>query len=169
MERRKWLAKNLGTTIGNINDLYENPIGLDFLLIWTRFETINFQGFMKFNYCDDINRITTRCNIKISEEIDEIFSKFFQRYQRERRLLALCHKRINSCLECRSCSYCKIRLILQKQEPTDLEKVYFLVYVIYRYRNNMFHGNKGLDSWITTYEEQINDCIKVMMTFTRIV
>lgn len=77
MERRKWLAKNLGTTIVNINELYENPIGLDFLLIWTRFETINFQGFMKFSYCDDINRITTRCNIKISEEIDEIFSKFF--------------------------------------------------------------------------------------------
>lgn len=40
-----------------------------------------------------------------------------------------------------------------------------MTYIVYRYRNNMFHGNKGLESWLQ-FEEQIKDCITVMKKLT---
>ncbi len=41
------------------------------------------------------------------------------------------------------------------------EIIYLLVFVIYRYRNNIFHGNKGVQSWLN-YQEQIKHCTRVM-------
>jgi hypothetical protein len=41
------------------------------------------------------------------------------------------------------------------------EGLYFLVFVIYRYRNNIFHGNKGVQSWLC-YREQVQCCIRAM-------
>ena len=46
---------------------------------------------------------------------------------------------------------------------TEEDRLSFLIYVIYRYRKNMFHGNKSLDSWLG-YEEQITNCINSMIT-----
>jgi len=43
----------------------------------------------------------------------------------------------------------------------NTEKFEFLIYIVYRYRNNIFHGNKGVTSW-TKYEEQIDKCVQVM-------
>lgn len=44
----------------------------------------------------------------------------------------------------------------------DEQKLKFLLYVVFRYRNNMFHGNKCLSSWLK-YKIEINHCIKVMI------
>jgi hypothetical protein len=46
-------------------------------------------------------------------------------------------------------------------EPTSEDKVFLLVSVVYRYRNNIFHGNKGVESWLH-YREQIQHCLQSM-------
>jgi hypothetical protein len=44
------------------------------------------------------------------------------------------------------------------------EKINMLLIVIHRFRNNIFHGNKSVKSWLT-YKVQINLCITAMQTF----
>lgn len=53
--------------------------------------------------------------------------------------------------------------ILKKKKEclTDNEKMQLALYVLYRYRNNIFHGNKGARSW-NQYIEQIDQCVKTM-------
>lgn len=47
---------------------------------------------------------------------------------------------------------------------TPDERVFFVAYVVYRFRNNIFHGNKGVHSWLE-YRPQIQLCIGVMQCF----
>jgi hypothetical protein len=44
------------------------------------------------------------------------------------------------------------------------EIVFLASFVIYRYRNNIFHGSKGVASWLS-YREQIGRCTEVMQAF----
>jgi hypothetical protein len=44
------------------------------------------------------------------------------------------------------------------------EQVFIAVLTTYRYRNNIFHGNKGVDSWLE-YKPQIRRCIDAMKAF----
>ncbi len=44
------------------------------------------------------------------------------------------------------------------------ETVFLVAFTVYRFRNNMFHGNKGVDSWLQ-YTEQIELCTGVMQRF----
>jgi hypothetical protein len=46
--------------------------------------------------------------------------------------------------------------------PHDL--VFLVALVTYRYRNNMFHGNKGVRSWLQ-YKTQIGLCTNVVQSF----
>lgn len=56
--------------------------------------------------------------------------------------------------------------LIQKQldsvGPED--KVFIVVLVVYRFRNNMFHGNKGVQSWLQ-FKEQILLCTEAMQSF----
>ncbi len=58
---------------------------------------------------------------------------------------------------------------LEKERFSDLlaekeKAVKFALCIIIRYRNNMFHGNKGVSSWLA-YRQQINDCTCLMQHF----
>lgn len=45
---------------------------------------------------------------------------------------------------------------------TSEDKLALMFYVVYRYRNNIFHENKGIMSW-TQDTEQIEKCISFMI------
>jgi hypothetical protein len=49
-------------------------------------------------------------------------------------------------------------------ELDTYETTFMLLVVIYRFRNNIFHGNKGVQSWLV-YREQIDLCINAMQFF----
>ena len=58
---------------------------------------------------------------------------------------------------------------LKKENFSDLlaekeKAVKFALCIIIRYRNNMFHGNKGVSNWLA-YRQQINDCTCLMQHF----
>ena len=44
-------------------------------------------------------------------------------------------------------------------------KLQFGLYVIYRFRNNIFHGNKTIFEWLNN-REQIEDCVIVLLRLT---
>ncbi|MGL6132529.1 MAG: hypothetical protein ACRCZ9_13030 [Fusobacteriaceae bacterium] len=163
METKEWLATSLNTNKENIEQLYRNPIGLDFLLVWTRFEKINFNGFMKYKKEGDgigvwVDKIKQE---PLSDELESIYNKFAIRYKgNKKKFLQLCNiKKIGK--------YGKTEKdILENLNPSLEEKKYLLIFIAYRYRNNMFHGSKGIGNWVSQYEEQIKDCIKIMMEFT---
>ncbi len=47
-------------------------------------------------------------------------------------------------------------------EPAD--RAFFVALVAYRFRNNMFHGNKGVQSWLR-YRPQIDLCTRALQAF----
>ena len=56
-----------------------------------------------------------------------------------------------------------IKTLLKKplDKLSNCEKVFLIVVVVFRYRNNIFHGSKRVESWLQ-YEKQIKYCIQIM-------
>jgi hypothetical protein len=55
-------------------------------------------------------------------------------------------------------------LAIPFEELTKKQVIELLAYVVYRFRNNMFHGAKGVQSWLQ-YREQIRLCVEVLQVF----
>ena len=54
-------------------------------------------------------------------------------------------------------------IINKEYDDLSLEdKVVLLIFVSYRYRNNLFHGNKNVMTW-KNYTQQIDYCLDFMM------
>lgn len=49
---------------------------------------------------------------------------------------------------------------------TPYESICLVVVVVYRFKNNIFHGKKKVDSWMR-YGEQIRLCTEFMQHFIR--
>ena len=91
---------------------------------------------------------------KWEDSLDIEFQYFYERYQNDELYKNLIHDD----------NYDDIKNILKtdKSNITNKDKLFLLLYVVYRYRNNIFHGNKGVRSWIK-YIVQIEKCVKVMI------
>lgn len=164
METKEWLAKALKIeNKEDIEKLYNTEFAMNFLLVWTIFERINFDKFVKFEKIKDFSKRS----FEMDDELEEIFKNFHSRYQEKEKRRQLCHKTKCKNKKCNSFSECEFKNLCNK-EYKDIEKnekIYFLTYIVYRYRNNMFHGSKGLESWLQ-FKEQIKDCITVMKKLT---
>lgn len=152
----KWFASYLKQDESEIRVLLNNKIATRFLIIWSIFEAKCFNGFMQVNKIENCSAaiIGKRCfNIK---KFSNALEHFHKRYQDKRIYRNLMYgqksKELDNILHKDICSL------------SSNESIYFLLFVIYRYRNNIFHGNKGVSSWLR-YEEQIEHCIKVMQLF----
>lgn len=147
-----FLAKHYDTDVENIKETFSNEKATTYLVVWSIFEPSVSNGFLKIK---DIKDIAQKYSSKYSSlNIDSITKKFYDRYQDEKKLRNLVHSQSNP----------NIKEILSKQY-SDLqagEKMELLLFVVYRYRNNIFHGNKGVLSW-QHYTEQIDDCLAFMM------
>lgn len=148
---KSWLSRYFETGSENIEMLFENTLALEFLIIWSIFETKCFNGFCTTG---GIKSFVEKNNLDCSE-LQKGISHFHERYQEPIRWKNLIHQDRNAQ---------KINPIKEKMLNllNDQEKLEFLIYVICRYRNNMFHGNKGVMSWVR-YEIEIRFCINSMM------
>lgn len=163
MKTKEWLARALKIEKEEIKRLFEEETSRNFFLVWTVFERINFDKFVKLEKIKEFSKK----DFEIDNELEEIFKKFHLRYQDEKLRKNLCYKNKCNNKECNIFSECEFCILCNK-EYKDIEKdekIYFLTYIVYRYRNNMFHGNKGLESWLQ-FKEQIKDCITVMKKLT---
>lgn len=150
---KKWLAKHFSTNQNNISSILKDEQATSYLLIWSVFEKEIFDGYMKNEKIKDKAKYFSDYYNDLN--VEEIVQKFYNRYQDKKLLKNLRHKDRGI----------EIESILSKDYLTlsSTEKLQLLFYVSFRYRNNIFHGNKGVLSW-TKFTEQINDCIKFMIT-----
>lgn len=159
---KKWICDKLNIKENfRLDSLYKNSFALNYLFVWTIFERKNFDSFMKVDKIEEF----AKQKISYIDILEDHFYHFYKRYKigekGNKKRKNLCHKS-----KCNGHCYtpCKFYQILKKEfeEISAEEKIYFLVYIVYRYRNNMFHGTKGLESWIS-YKLEIERCIDIMM------
>ncbi len=146
-----WLCKHYDTTRDQITYLMKNELATSFFLIWPTFEQICFKGFMrKSDIANFVSQIEGYVDFEL---IDDVVKHSYNRYQDARLFNNLKHND----------NYATSEAVLGKSYDTltENEKLEFLMYVIYRYRNNIFHGNKGIQSWVS-YSNEIKICIKTM-------
>ena len=89
--------------------------------------------------------------------IESISKYFYNRYQNYQNYKHLYHNETVLSQEISSLFQ------IDYNELSDEEKLKIMLFVIYRYRNNIFHGNKGVLSW-TKYTEKIDKCLKFVMS-----
>lgn len=148
IEVKNWLAQYYDVTKETIGDVLKDEKATSYLLVWGIFEQIIFNGYMRIN---EIQTVSGKFeNYYVNLDVDDIAQKFHSRYQDNNNYRHLVHGQDNA----------NFRSIIGKQfeDVTEKEKLAMLFYIVYRYRNNIFHGNKNVKAW-TRYTEQIQDCI----------
>lgn len=147
----EWIIKEF-----NKNRKLNLEIGKNFLFVWSVFES---EIFDRWCYKDNIEEKLK--NLKNSKEIlsklkNEI-NFFKNRYQNS-------NNRKNLWANKGEVEGFK-KIIESNTYKNEIEKekdeLIFLVSIVFRFRNNIFHGNKSPFNW-NRYEEEIEKCIKIM-------
>ena len=138
---KEWLAQYFDTNVTKIQELLKDELATSFLLIWPIFEQTFFSNFCKKENIEKFSK-----NYEKFFSYEEIFQHFYLRYQNNDHYRNLTHQS----------RYPKFEQILHKPQNyiTDSEKLLFITFVVYRYRKNIFHGNKGIKSW-SQFKQQI--------------
>lgn len=151
-----WLASLLGQEEQQIRNLLKDQTALHFLITWSLFESKCFNGFVK---ADGLEKFSER--IVANESFDATYisaaaSHFHNRYQNQRFYNNLMHQQSSPKMES------TLQRPFELLEPQDM--VFLVALTVYRFRNNIFHGNKGVKSWLN-FKNQIEYCIEVMKAF----
>ena len=158
----KWLANRWDVPPGYVDEFFEMQASTYFLLVWPIFEQKVCDGFMETGKMRNIAMKFTDCYDELA--IDDILRRFYDRYKDrnlpESNWASLCQ---NDHWEAKSTSERVLNQPWNKSKPTD--KLQFGLYVIYRFRNNIFHGNKKIFEWLQN-RPQIEDCVMVLLKLT---
>lgn len=150
----EWLAKTLSIDRWLVSETIRNQMATVFLLIWPILENKIFKNSMSH---EQINRIAESILGKIPKrELDEISSHFHKRYQDRRKYLKLINEQ--------RYNWGKIERIIEKPfyRVREDEKIVLMIFVTYRYRNNIFHGIKSIQQW-NNFSNEIQQCIRFML------
>lgn len=155
MDFESWLARLFDEDVADIKTFLANKRALHFLISWSLFESKCFNGFMRKG---DIDAFAKNADADTSFDKTEILkhaNSFHNRYQDKTLYGNLLYK--DSCPRMDAL----LKLPYEKLDPEDA--IYLATFTVYRYRNNIFHGNKGVSSWLQ-FEDQIDHCTEVMKT-----
>ena len=131
----QWFAKYLGQDAYEVTRLLNDKTATRFLIAWSIFESCCFGGFAKVEKFEAfVSDFFSAKGFKPSE-IRDAANQFHKRYQ-DKELYG------NLMWEQKSP---KLKAILSKDfEVLSADEIaFFTIFVVYRYRNNIFHGNKG--------------------------
>lgn len=148
-----WLGDLLGHSRGEVQKLLDDQTAAHFLMVWSLFESKCFAGFViEREIWDFAERVADdarfpNCDLKRAAE------HFHDRYQNGEYLRNLLYGR--------QCPELLRVLRMPLPDLTKAEVLFLCVFVVYRFRNNIFHGNKGVASWLR-FKPQIRLCIEVM-------
>ena len=148
----EWLAKTLKIDDWLVSETVKNQMATVFLLIWPILETKIFNNDMSHT---QIKNISDELKEKIdNNNLDAIAKHFYERYQDKNK-----YERLVS-----GHPWSKIEGILEKpyHKIYKENKISFMIFVVYRYRNNIFHGIKSIKEW-GNFSEEIQLCIKFMV------
>ena len=151
----KWFANYLQQNQHQVDRLLRDKTATRFLIAWSLFESRCFEGFVKVEKLSTFATNITKNDAFRKEDFLEPGRHFHSRYQNKGRYKNLMHKQSSKELDD----------ILSKQFNNlgNGQLIFMLLFVVYRFRNNIFHGNKGVESWLK-YKEQISLCLRVMQS-----
>lgn len=156
MRFEDWLAKLLGQGEQDVKLLLEDKTALHFLVVWSIFESKCFNGYVKLKEIDGFCERIIKREAFESRGILEIASHFHARYQDAALYRHLMQDQKSPRME---------DLLKRSFESLSAEEqVFIAALTTYRYRNNVFHGNKGVDSWLG-FKPQIRLCTEAMKAF----
>ena len=150
-----WLANHLGESHEEVERLLSDKATFQFLIAWSLLETNLFSGSATGR------NLSGRCRSLVCEEgfdtapLRPIIEYFHSRYQDQELLGELMG----------DYSGPNIKPLLKKplDELSDVKRVLLIVVVVYRYRNNIFHGSKRAESWLK-FGDQIKYCVQIMQS-----
>lgn len=151
-----WLAKLLGHDEQDVRRLLQDKMALHFLMAWSLYESKLFGGYVKLDNIDAFcKRIVEQEGLDASS-IAAIAEHFHARYQDTTGYHHLMHTQVSPLMDA----------ILKKPfDSLSGQEITFVVAItVYRYRNNIFHGNKRVNSWLT-FRPQIRHCVNAMQAF----
>lgn len=156
VETIRWLAGHLGTDASGIEAIFNESNAKLFMFIWPVFEKEVFRKNMTINKIDGRSRMFKNYHQKL--DLECMTRRFHARYKScnevYQQLINRESKNSDESIE---------RIFNEKYDDLLLcDKMKLLFFVTYRYRNNIFHGNKNILSW-PDYKEQIRDCITFMI------
>lgn len=146
-----WLGTLFGHSESQVLLLLDNKMALQFLVAWSLFESKCFAGYVR---APDIAQYAQRTAPSIGPAaLRDAAAHFHARYQDRKRFENLMHGHKDQ----------RLLALLGRpfDELTSEDRLFLLVFVVFRYRNNIFHGNKGVESWLF-YREQIQICVQAM-------
>jgi hypothetical protein len=148
----RWFSGVLGKPEREIHRLLNDGRAIRFLITWSMFEGRCFSDSASE---EEIHQLAERITEEgfDSGQLAEALAHFHDRYQDKARLRHLMHGRKGPRLA-------KV-LAIPLQELSPAERAFLVLFVVFRFRNNMFHGNKGVGSWLQ-YDEQIRLCTEAM-------
>jgi hypothetical protein len=151
----EWFADYLQQDQRQIDRLLCDKTATRFLIAWSLFESHCFEGFAKVNKLSAFATDIAKNNAFRKEDFLEPGRHFHSRYQDKRLHKNLMHRQSSKELD---------GILSQRFDDLgDHQLVFMLVLVVYRFRNNIFHGNKGVESWLK-YTEQIGHCLRIMQS-----
>lgn len=150
-----WLAKTLGQPPDEVAVLLSHEMAVEFLMSWSLFESRCFGGYMKLADLDEFAKRTVQGEAFEATVLGGHFQHFHDRYQDSSKRRSLFHQQ-------RCERFAEItRAPASNATPDDV--VFYCTAVAYRFRNNMFHGSKGVRSWLQ-FKEQIERCSGVVQS-----
>ncbi len=149
----EWIAEHFDITKVKLEEALHDEKATSFLLIWPIMESEVFEGFFRNESPQKAAKLFAPYSSALN--IESAFIHFHTRYQDKTNYKHLKHNDQHTEV---------YDAILQSPvvEVSDEDKIQFILYVIFRFRNNIFHGNKGIRSW-NKYTTEITYCLVVMM------
>jgi len=156
-----WLGQLFQQSELEVQHLLKDPTAMHFLLAWSLFESKCFQNDLNPNKLPDFaNEVVNSSKIAL-DSLNIPAHHFHARYQDPKKLANLIPDKKTST---RMVDALKKLLAIPFEKLTKKQVIELLTYVVYRFRNNMFHGAKGVQSWLQ-YREQIRFCVDALQVF----
>lgn len=159
----QWLGSFLNQDESEVKQILNKDFSLQFLILWNLFEAKCFDNRLRPEKLICFSKKFENKDFKFIEK-----SKYFyDRYQDREKLKNLLYGGVKPKKNENSEKNKSPEEIFQSILKSDYfkipknELIFLTLFVVYRYRNNMFHGNKGVSSWLK-FEEQIKFCNKIM-------
>lgn len=165
-EFKTWLEHYLETegSTQPCDGLLSNPAAIRFLIAWSCFEQQFFKGLMKADSIEQVSKESSNYELTKQASLNIIVSEFHRRYQDAKKLDRLFPKKPQDRKEPKGKSEFQLLIKEDFDSLVAEQKCQLLLWVIYRYRNNIFHGNKGVAGWLR-YQEQIDMCTRAMLVW----
>ncbi|MEG2329266.1 hypothetical protein [Anaerorhabdus sp.] len=142
-----------------LSELFRNPVFLGFLYTWSVFEEKVTDRIFTVRKAEV--KITSIDNFANKLDFNQELNHFVSRYQSHKSLV---YSLFNS-------NESESEVFLEKIEKKDkniYDNLSLMLTIVFRYRNNMFHGNKSVNEW-NLYTKEFYMCISFMIKVLNIV